>query len=73
IYHQAMAKIFKSLEGPGRARVRLQCADRIEQMCHPIIGAIIADYAKQVLIIGVKDSQHCVVCKVLLKERHTLV
>ncbi|KAF2702389.1 hypothetical protein K504DRAFT_394457 [Pleomassaria siparia CBS 279.74] len=32
-----------------------------------------ADYAEQVLITGVKDGQHCVVCKVPPKERHTLV
>ncbi|CAI6270625.1 unnamed protein product [Periconia digitata] len=58
IYHQAMGKVLEH----GNSR-----------MCYPIVCGIMADYKEQVLLTGVKNNQHCTVCKIAPKMRDTMV
>src|SRR6266436_1200354 len=64
--------VCKALESLAKDGFLVECADRHNRQCYPIIAGFMADYEEQVLITGIKKAQHCSICTVAPHERENL-
>ena len=72
-YVYASTNLSTALETIGQNGEDMLCADGQTRTCYPIMCGIIADYQEQTLITGVKNNQHCTICKVPPRERGELL
>lgn len=72
-YVRASINMSTALETLGETGEEMLCADGQTRTCYPILCGIIADYQEQTLITGVKNNQHCTICKVPPRERGELL
>ncbi len=50
-----------------RKNVVIRCANERFRRCISLIANFVCDYEKQMLIIDVKNEQHCIICRVSSK------
>ncbi len=53
--------------------ILIKCANFKYRRCFSIIADFICDYEKQIIIIEIKNEQHCIICRVSLKARKNLM
>ncbi|KAJ7586939.1 hypothetical protein C8J56DRAFT_1004583 [Mycena floridula] len=68
LFHDAMTQLLEPLKKAGLNSVAMMCADGFVCHVYKIVMAYIADWPKQVLIAGCKNT-HCPCCLVLPGER----
>jgi hypothetical protein len=52
-----------------KKNVVIRCANERSRRCISLIANFVCDYEKQMLIIDVKNEQHCIICRVSSKAR----
>ncbi|OCK91016.1 uncharacterized protein K441DRAFT_503810, partial [Cenococcum geophilum 1.58] len=57
------------LKRAARRGMPMRCADGFIRQCYPILTRFMADYKEQVVLIGVKLGQYCIMCYVPPYER----
>ncbi len=55
-----------------RENVVIRCANERSRRCILLIASFVCDYEEQMLIIDVKNEQHCIICRVSSKARKNL-
>jgi hypothetical protein len=73
IHFYMLTWVGKTLESLAKDGFVVRCADGHQRLCYPIIARFIADYEEQVLITGIKKTQHCSIYMVPLCERENLM
>jgi hypothetical protein len=55
-----------------KENVMIRCANKQFRRCIFLIANFVCDYEEQMLIIDVKNEQHCIICRVSSKARKNL-